>query len=43
MTRTGESTSQAGDSGSVPTDEELLIVRDTARLIATVAAAGRDR
>jgi len=27
----------------VPTDEELLIARDTARLIATVAAAGRDR
>jgi hypothetical protein len=43
MTRTGQRTSQAGDSGSVPTDEELLIVRDAARLIATVAAAGRDR
>ena len=43
MTRTGERTSQAGDSGSVPTDEELLIARDIARLIATVAAAGRDR
>jgi acetate kinase len=27
----------------VPTDEELLIARDTARLVATVAAAGRDR
>ena len=31
------------EAGSVPTDEEPLIVRDTARLIATVAAAGRDR
>ena len=27
----------------VPTDEELLIARDTARLIATVAASGRNR
>ena len=27
----------------VSTDEELLIARDTARLIAIVAAAGRDR
>jgi len=27
----------------VPTDEELLIARDTARLVAPVAAAGRDR
>jgi len=27
----------------VPTDEELLIARDTARTIATVAAAGHDR
>jgi acetate kinase len=27
----------------VPTDEELLIARDTARLVATVATAGRDR
>jgi hypothetical protein len=43
MTRTGERTSQAGDSGSVPADEKLLIARDTARLVATVAAAGRDR
>jgi hypothetical protein len=43
MTGIGERASQAGDSGSVPTDEELLIIRDTARLIATVAAAGRDR
>jgi hypothetical protein len=43
MTGIGERASQAGDSGLVPTDEELLIVRDTARLIATVAAAGRDR
>jgi acetate kinase len=43
MTRTGERTSQAGVSGSVPTDEELLIARDAARLIATVAAARRDR
>jgi acetate kinase len=28
---------------SVPTDEELLIARDTARLIATLAASGRNR
>jgi hypothetical protein len=38
MTRTGEHASQP-----VPADEQLLIARDTARLIATVAAAGRDR
>jgi hypothetical protein len=43
MTGTGERASQVGDSGSVPTDEELLIARATARLIATVATAGRDR
>ena len=27
---------------AVPTDDELLIARDTAGLIATVAASGRD-
>jgi acetate kinase len=27
----------------VPADDELLIVHDTARLVATMAAAGRDR
>jgi acetate kinase len=54
MTGTGEHVGQAGDSGLVsrpgttvalvvPTDEELLIARDTARLVATVATAGRDR
>jgi hypothetical protein len=43
MTRTGERTSQAATPVSVPTDEELLIACDTARTIATVAAAGRDR
>ena len=40
MTGTGERARHADDSG---TDEELLIARDTARLVATVATAGRDR
>ena len=43
MTGTGERASQAGDSGFGADDEELLIACETARTIATVAAAGRDR
>ena len=43
MTGTGERASQPGDSGLVLVLNSGSFVRDAARLIATVAAAGRDR